>query len=64
MNIPENKESPEWLIDQNSIAHLEAELQELEDAYAECLGDNVDARTLSTLWLRIKALKRKIALSK
>jgi hypothetical protein len=35
---------------------LEAELQELKDAYAECLGDYVEASILSTLWLRIKAL--------
>lgn len=50
----------EWLIIQKSIEWLESELQNLEDAYAECLGDNVDAKTLTFLWSRIKAIKREL----
>ena len=36
------------------------EVQELEDAYADALADEVDARSLSALWERIKMLKREV----
>jgi hypothetical protein len=38
------------------------QVQELEDAYAQALADNMDAQGLSILWERIKALKRRISL--
>jgi len=40
----------------SSRQKLIEEIQELEDAYAEALSDNTDARTLSALWDRIKML--------
>jgi hypothetical protein len=50
--------SPEY---QNlSIENLLKEAQELEDSYAEALADEVDARSLSVLWHRIKALNHEI----
>jgi len=36
------------------------EVQELEDSYAEALGDGADARSLSVLWERIQLLNREI----
>ena len=36
------------------------EVQELEDSYAEALGDGADAQSLSLLWERIKQLSREI----
>lgn len=50
----------ECLILHKSVSWLEIELQHLEDAYAECLGDAVDAKTLTSLWSRIKAIKKEI----
>jgi hypothetical protein len=50
----------ESLISTSAIELLQKELQELEDAYAECLADNVDLSTLRVLYLRIKALRREI----
>ena len=50
------------LLSQRTKDWLEKELQDLEDAYAECLGDDVDEKTLANLWLRIKAIKRELAL--
>jgi hypothetical protein len=41
--------------------NLIREIQELEDAYAEALGDEADASTLSSLWQRIKMLNSEIA---
>lgn len=48
----------------NPTETLIKELQELEDAYAECMSDEVDGATLRMLWLRIKALKRELAIRK
>jgi hypothetical protein len=45
------------------VINLEAELHELEDTYAQCLGDDVDAKTLTQLWMRIKAIKKQMALN-
>ena len=39
---------------------LVREVQQLEDSYAEALADDTDARTLSVLWNRIKALNNQI----
>jgi hypothetical protein len=50
-------------VEQCSPYSLKSELQELEDAYAECLGDEVDAKTLNMLWSRIKEIKRILAFS-
>jgi hypothetical protein len=63
MSTPASIQISKRSVDQNSIAFLEAELRELEDAYAECLGDNVDAKTLDMLWLRIKTIKNALNLS-
>lgn len=62
MNTTTHKNSQNCGISQYAPTNQEAELQELENTYAECLGDDVDAKTLTMLWLRIKALKREIAL--
>lgn len=43
-----------------SCEHLLREIQELEDSYAEALGDEADAHTLSNLWHRIKVLNREM----
>lgn len=51
----------EYSIEDSSNETLEREIQELEDAYAECLADEVDQETLLLIWLRIKALKRELA---
>ncbi len=40
--------------------YLTREVQELEDAYAEALGDGADAGTLTALWNRIKMLNNRI----
>ena len=40
------------------------EIQELEDSYAEALADGLDARSLSSIWQRIKMLKHEIEDSK
>jgi hypothetical protein len=40
--------------------YLIREIQELEDAYADALGDEVDAGTLTALWNKIKTLTYKI----
>lgn len=39
---------------------LVREIQHLEDAYAEALGDEADIPTLSSLWERIKQLNKTI----
>lgn len=41
--------------------YLIREVQELEDAYAEALGDETDAATLTALWNRIKMLNNRIS---
>jgi hypothetical protein len=61
MSTSENDMTSEMLLFQRSKEWMEEELQNLEDAYAECLGDNVDAQTLTNLWLRIKFIKRELA---
>lgn len=43
-----------------SCEHLLREIQELEDSYAQALGDEADANTLSNLWHRIKLLNREM----
>jgi hypothetical protein len=40
--------------------YLIREVQELEDAYADALGDEADAGTLTVLWNKIKILTHKI----
>lgn len=40
--------------------YLIREIQELEDTYADALGDEADAGTLSVIWNRIKLLTHKI----
>jgi uncharacterized small protein (DUF1192 family) len=45
---------------QNSPGYLIKEVHDLEDAYAEALGDEADVRTLSLLWQRIKLLNEEI----
>lgn len=40
--------------------YLVHEIQKLEDAYAEALGDEADAGTLTALWSRIKMLTNRI----
>jgi hypothetical protein len=62
MNTTIMEQSPDCLKAHQATSCLEKELQELEDTYAECLCDNVDAKTLTMLWLRIKAIKRQLAL--
>jgi hypothetical protein len=61
MNTSKNEIATEMLLCQRSKEWMEEELHNLEDAYAECLADNVDAQTLSNLWLRIKAIKRELS---
>jgi hypothetical protein len=61
MNSSKNDITSEMLLCQRSKEWMEQELVNLEDTYAECLGDNVDAQTLTSLWLRIKAIKRELA---
>ena len=61
MNTTVNEQSSDSLIGAIPAADLEIELQELEDTYAQCLGDDVDAKTLTQLWTRIKAIKKQIA---
>jgi len=39
---------------------MEAEICDLEDAYAEALKDSVDTSTLNSIWMRIKALRKEI----
>ncbi len=39
---------------------IEREINELEDAYAQCLRDSVDAETLNLLWKKIKNLRKYI----
>ncbi|MCU7547491.1 hypothetical protein OCK74_00115 [Chitinophagaceae bacterium LB-8] len=63
MNTAIINQFPNTLIPEYATIYLEAKLRELEDAYAECLGDNVDAHTLTMLWSRIKAIKMKLALN-
>jgi hypothetical protein len=36
-------------------------LQDLEDTYAQCLADEVDATTLNQIWLEIKLIKAALA---
>jgi hypothetical protein len=43
-----------------SVENIIEEIHEMEDAYAEALGDETDARTLSALWQEIKILKNEI----
>ena len=40
-----------------SASISQTELQEMETAYAEALGDGADAQTLATLWQEIKKCK-------
>lgn len=63
MNTSINEQKPDSIPGITPSSSLEAELQELEDIYAECLGDDVDAKTLSQLWTKIKAIKVQIALN-
>jgi hypothetical protein len=39
------------------VSSIEADIQVLEDAYAECFKDNVDCRTLYMIYSRIQDLK-------
>ncbi len=50
------------LFSPSSFSWLEEELRELEDTYADCLADDVDAKTLLTIWSRIKEIKSALAL--
>ena len=43
-----------------TISSIEEEISELEDAYADCLKDEVESSTLNCLWRRIQALKLEI----
>jgi hypothetical protein len=46
---------------ERSTSSIEEEISELEDAYADCLKDEVESGTLNLLWRRIKALKQEIS---
>jgi hypothetical protein len=39
---------------------INREVGELEDAYVDAFVDRVDARSLATVWDRIKSLRREI----
>lgn len=61
MNTDNNEKSSNSLEGSPPAVNLEAELHELEDTYAQCLGDDMDAQTLTQLWVRIKAIKKQMA---
>lgn len=62
MSFCQTRSAGEFSLPQHAYSSKEEELQDLEDTYAECLADNVEAKTLAKIYLRIKALKTEAAM--
>jgi hypothetical protein len=50
-----------YYISQPSGFSLEEHINFLEDLYAECLKDNIEARTLTDIWHQINGLQEKLS---